>query len=180
MENKRVLVVEIVEGCEPEVGRMLWSLEDTRRWMLEELKDLPEDCVDKRGPVGVNTLGTVLYHVALIETSWLYDEALGVEVPEELARLFPLEHRDEGGVLSEMKGFELSSYVERLRIVREKLVEAYRGMSVEEFRQTKSYPQYDVSPEWVLHHLIQHEGEHLGQIQVIVESLREADRRAGA
>ncbi|MGA7731021.1 MAG: hypothetical protein WCD37_07085 [Chloroflexia bacterium] len=30
---------------------------------------------------------------------------------------------------------------------------------------------YDVTPEWVLHHLMQHEGEHRGHIHVIAESL---------
>lgn len=33
-----------------------------------------------------------------------------------------------------------------------------------EFRRVRSLPYYDVAPEWVLHHLMQHEAEHRSQI----------------
>jgi len=40
-------------------------------------------------------------------------------------------------------------------------------MSLEEFRRPRSFPQYRVTAEWVLHQLIQHEVEHRGQIQLL-------------
>jgi uncharacterized damage-inducible protein DinB len=33
----------------------------------------------------------------------------------------------------------------------------------DEFRRPRHLEQYDVTPQWVLHHLIQHEVEHQGQ-----------------
>jgi uncharacterized damage-inducible protein DinB len=35
---------------------------------------------------------------------------------------------------------------------------------MDEFRRPRHLEQYDVTPQWVLHHLIQHEAEHRGQI----------------
>jgi uncharacterized damage-inducible protein DinB len=37
-------------------------------------------------------------------------------------------------------------------------------MSPEEFMITKRFDDYDVSPAYVLHHLMQHEAEHRSQI----------------
>ena len=37
-------------------------------------------------------------------------------------------------------------------------------MSLEEFHRPRKLDQYNVTPEWVIHHLIQHEAEHRGQI----------------
>ncbi len=51
-------------------------------------------------------------------------------------------------------------------------------MTVEDFRRPRHFPgQYDVTPEWVLHHLIQHEAEHRGHIQTLRVLLRADDGR---
>jgi uncharacterized damage-inducible protein DinB len=34
------------------------------------------------------------------------------------------------------------------------------------------FPQYEVSPEWVLHHLSQHEAEHRGEIGSAIALLK--------
>jgi uncharacterized damage-inducible protein DinB len=48
--------------------------------------------------------------------------------------------------------------------VRATLLAALRSITVEDFRRLRHLDAYDVSPEWVLHHLMQHEAEHRGQI----------------
>jgi uncharacterized damage-inducible protein DinB len=48
--------------------------------------------------------------------------------------------------------------------VRGLVLEVYQQMTLEDFRRVRSLPNYDVTPEWVLHHLMQHEAEHRGQI----------------
>jgi hypothetical protein len=57
--------------------------------------------------------------------------------------------------------------LERLDVVRDHLLAAYRGMSLAEFRRVRDFPDYYVTPEGVLHHLIQHEAEHRGQIGLL-------------
>jgi uncharacterized damage-inducible protein DinB len=37
-------------------------------------------------------------------------------------------------------------------------------MHLDEFRRIRSLAEYGVTPEWVLHHLMQHEAEHRSQI----------------
>jgi hypothetical protein len=55
--------------------------------------------------------------------------------------------------------------VNRLETVRGLLLESYQPMDLPEFRRARLLERYDVTPEWVLHHLMQHEAEHRGQIR---------------
>jgi uncharacterized damage-inducible protein DinB len=104
------------------------------------------------------------YHIADIEADWLYVEVLEQPLPPEVVALFPYPTRDEQGHLTQVQGFSLEEHLRRLEIVRGLLLDVYQPMDLREFRRLRSLPNYDVTPEWVLHHLMQHEAEHRSQI----------------
>lgn len=56
-------------GYPPEIGAALWQLEDAKDRTLRLLDDMPAGYVDR--DVRGNSIGTILYHLALIETDWL-------------------------------------------------------------------------------------------------------------
>ena len=56
-------------------------------------------------------------------------------------------------------------------LVRESLVAVLRDMPLDEFRRVRRLEAYDVTPEWVVHHLLQHEAEHRGQIALLRRGL---------
>jgi hypothetical protein len=87
--------------------------------------------------------------------------------PADIAPLFPTGTRDADGRLSAVLAKPLDAHLERLARVRDRLLAVFRVMSEGEFRRARSLPQYDVTPEWVLHHLIQHEAEHRGHIGLL-------------
>jgi uncharacterized damage-inducible protein DinB len=53
-------------------------------------------------------------------------------------------------------------------------------MDYADFRRLRHLPKYDVSPEWVLHHLLQHEAEHRGQINLLKRKAIEANTSPSA
>jgi uncharacterized damage-inducible protein DinB len=109
-----------------------------------------------------------VYHIALIELDWLYTEVLESQPwPEELKPLFTLDARDAQERLSPLLGETLEEHLHRLDLVRQHLLAAFQGMTEGEFRRPRSFPRYRVTAEWVLQHLVQHEGEHRGQIQLL-------------
>jgi len=164
-----LLSVEPLPGYEPTIGRWLWVLEDTRRETKEEaLTGLLPAALDWTPPHVQNSIGTLLYHIALIEADWLYTEVLESQPwPEELKPLFTLDARDAHEQLSQLRGETLEQHLHRLDCVRQYLLGAFRGMTVHEFRRPRPFPRYRVTAEWVMQHLIQHEGEHRGQIQLL-------------
>jgi len=149
----------------PEVGRWLSAMVDARRDTLRELRGVSDDLVDLRPPGSENSIGAALYHVALIEADWLFDDILGVPLNDsEVAALFPFEDRDAEGRLTDIRGESLPDHLRRLAAVREVLIARLRPISVDDFHAPRTREQYDVSPAWVVHHLLQHEAEHRGEI----------------
>jgi uncharacterized damage-inducible protein DinB len=157
------LVVEITSACTPEIGRWLWALEDTRQRTKDSLQGLTQAVLDWNA-TGGNSVGTLLYHIAAIEADWLYSDVLETPFPPGVEALFPYDVRDEQGLLAAVYDVGLEDHLGRLDLIREKVCAAFRDMAVEEFRRVRHLADYDVTPEWVLHHLIQHEAEHRGQI----------------
>jgi hypothetical protein len=173
----RIRTVDVEAGWEPEIGRLVWMLDASRQRTLAELVDIAaeheQDVIDWRAEPLLNSIGSTLYHLALIETSWLYDEVLVAPVPAALEQLFPYPHREWDGVLWPVVGQTLAEHLQRLALCHGHLLITYRHMALDDFRRQRHLELYSVTPEWVLYHLGQHEAEHRSQI---VASRRAAER----
>ena len=159
------------EDVAPEIGRWLAALHDTRQRMGEVLTKLPEELIDRVPPDGGSAIGALLYHIAIVEADWLFDEILGTIETDWPKDLFPVQMREDGTLLSEFAGETLSQHLERLKKTREMLVDNVRRMAPEDLHVLRERKHYDVSTAWVLHHLMQHEAEHRSQIGRVREAL---------
>ncbi len=157
----------------PEVGRWLSAMEDARRDTLKELDGVPDDALDWAPNERTNTMGTLLYHIALVEDDWLFVDIFGqTEHREQRRDLLPFDDRVEGDRLTPVTGMTMDEHLDRLAAVRSMLLERLRPMSVEEFHRPRPSEGYDVTPAWVLHHLLQHEAEHRAHIAWVREEWR--------
>jgi uncharacterized damage-inducible protein DinB len=152
------------DGYAREVGQWVSALQDCRCRTLRCLEGVTPAAVDWRPGAGTNRIGTLLYHIAAIEMDWLFTEILEQAFPVQVATLFPFDVRDDQGKLSEVCGIALEEHIQRLGSTRAILRDALRGMSAEELRRVRHLDAYDVTAEWILQHLLQHEAEHRGQI----------------
>ena len=165
MTERERLTLETGLADTPEVGRWLAAMEDGRRDTLTELESVTEEMLDAQPPGSENTIGATLYHVALIEADWLFDDLLGQDLgTTELASLFPFDARDESGILTGVAGVPLAEHLDRLARVRSVLLDRIGPMSIEDFITPRAREGYDVSPVWTIHHLLQHESEHRSEI----------------
>jgi uncharacterized damage-inducible protein DinB len=158
------LIVGIEASKNQEIGRWLWALQDSRARTLRELEGLSPAALDWLPPDGESSIGSVLYHIADIEADWLYVEVLERDDPPEVKKLLPYPTRDEQGRLFEVQGLRLEQHLERLAAVRRLLLSVFEAMDLADFRRPRALESYDVTPEWVLHHLMQHEAEHRSQV----------------
>lgn len=164
---KEQLVFEALPDCDPQIGRMLWQLEDTRILTQRTLEVMNPLLLDWQPEANSHSIGTLLYHIAMIEADWLYNEVLEAEWPAEFTFLFPQDVHDEQGRLSIVKGQSWDEHWSRLNHVRTRVLNTYKGMTLDDFRRARSLPDYDVTPEWVLHHLCQHEAEHRSEMAAL-------------
>jgi uncharacterized damage-inducible protein DinB len=170
--EREVLALEPLAD-DPEVGRWLAAMEDARRDTLKELEDVSDEDVDRESPAGPNSIGTLLYHVALVEADWLLTDILGPEAaPEWPADLLPFDDRDPEGNLTPLRGETLQQHLDRLGSVRSLFLEHMRFFQAEDFHRVRVRERFDVAPDWVLHHLLQHEAEHRAHIAAVRDALR--------
>jgi len=164
--QKKHLIGQIPD-CDPHIGRWLWALEDTRDRTRRHINSLHPRALDLIPNESGNSISTLLYHIAAIEASWLFTDVLEEEFSPDVDDLFPHNVRDELGRLTNVHGISMEGHFQRLDHVRAILLGTYREMTLTEFRRSRSIEDHIVSPEWVIHHLIQHEAEHRGQIMAV-------------
>lgn len=162
-------------GGDPTIARWLWALDDARQRTVAQLVDLPPAYLDWTPPAGENSIGTLLYHIAAIEADWLSAEVREeVLFAPDLVALFPHDVRDTTGRLTVVAGLTLAEHLARLAATRSELSRTFRALSPGDFRRVRTLPDYDVTPEWVLHHLMQHEAGHRGEIGMIAARAAQA------
>lgn len=163
-----------VDGHEPMVGRFVAMLTDTRRRLHRDLDDLDGAELDRTLPWAPNSVGTLLYHIAAIELDWTFADLLETtEFPDGTEEWFPVDVREEDGRLTPVVD-PLERHMARLEWVREHLLQALRGFSEADLERTLTNPGEDGGSggTWILHHLMQHEAEHRGQIGELRAALR--------
>ncbi|MCJ7753583.1 MAG: DinB family protein [Thermoanaerobaculales bacterium] len=166
------LMVHPLPGFPPAVGTALWMLADTRRRTFDTIDGLTDDQLDQV-PAGLdNSIGSLLYHLAAIEADWLYADILQVAYPAWMDDWFPLDVREEDGRLTPVPGYTVAQHLQRLATVRVHLLEDLADLTDADYRLERGVESGVTTPEWVLHHLRQHEAEHRGQIQSIRTALR--------
>lgn len=168
METSRQrLLITPLQGTEPTIGGWLGGLEDARGRTKAALADLDPATLDWPPPAGGNSIGTLLYHIALIEADWLSVEVReDPTYPPDLLALFPHDVRNAGGRLTVVTGLNLAAHLARLDAVRAQTLATLRALSLADFRRPRALSEYDVTPEWIIHYLMQHEAEHRGEIGV--------------
>ncbi len=167
------LHIPAIEGFIPEIGRAVWMLEDARTRTGHTLEGIAPEIIDWQPPAG-NSIGTLLYHIALIEMDWLFSEVMEEKLPMSVWDAFPHPVRDDKGHLSVVKGVSLDAHFKRLDSTRRLFLDVFQHMSLDDFRHARNLERYDVTPAWVVHHLLQHEAEHRGEIATI-RALAEAN-----
>lgn len=169
----RQLQITPLNGVDPEIGRWLWALQDVRRrYTMRHVKDLDERLVDWEGPDGQeNAIGSLLYHIALVEMSWLYEDLKGLtDLPPAVKPDFPFPSREpDRNHLTRVLSVPLAEHVARLDRSREVFLKELEGMSPEDWRRLRRPPDfeevnYEVTPEWAVFHLVEHEAGHAFQI----------------
>ena len=164
---KQLLQVRPLGGYPADIGRWLWALEDARRITCRAVDGLDLAALDWRGVDGSeNSIGSLLYHVAGVEMGWLFIDVLGRALPPEVEADLPFEAWTDGR-LTHVGGVALEEHLGRLDRTRRVFLDHVRRMDVAEFRRVRAPENEDdeVTPEWVVYHLVEHEIGHAYQMR---------------
>ena len=102
---------------------------------------------------------------ALVVIEVDHADILEREYPSWMGDVFPHDVREQGGRLTPVSAMTMREHLERLALVRGHLRGELVALDDADYRRVRSVQSGRTTPEWVLHHLRQHEAEHRGQIQ---------------
>lgn len=163
-EAKRVVTLEREDELSPRVALLYSMMEKARERLLNRIESLSDVDIDY-SPHGrsIETIGTLLFHIAAVEWSWIFEDIGGEEMDyEKWKQAFPL--RED---IDQLTGQRVEFYFDRLNEVRQEVLEWLKGIDDEELDRLIDLGHAEVSIEWVLFHLIEHEAMHIGQISVL-------------
>jgi uncharacterized damage-inducible protein DinB len=167
---REVLDVEPLAGYPAAIGAWLWAMEAVRRETIRAVEGIDAATLDWQGPDGRdNSIGSLLYHIALVEMSWLYEDLkLLRDLPDRLRPDFPWPMTGEGN-LTPVLGVSLTDHLARLAKSRTAFLADLSETSDEDWRRRRRPADvaYEVTPAWAVYHLVEHEAGHLYQIRSI-------------
>jgi len=172
MVEKSIITLERAEDLSPTVALMFSMLERVRERLLKRVENLSINELDYTpDESNIETIGTLLLHIAAVEWSWIFEDIGGQEMDyEEWKHAFALREK-----IPQLKGKKLAFYLKKLEEVREKVRERLSIMDDSELDHLIDVGEAAVSIEWILFHIIEHEVMHIGQISLL-KRLQNASR----
>jgi len=131
---------------------------------------------------GMNTIGMLLAHLAVVEVYWVEAVGRGIDSEEEANRIIQgvlgIRMEEDGMPIPEngthplsLAGKTAADYLEILRRARSATHQSLRSWDDRRLAETRTVDGREVSLAWLLYHLVEHFSYHLGQIAQL-DSLR--------
>ena len=160
----RTITLETEKKLSSRVGFLFSMMQKTREKLIDRIKELTPEEMDY-SPHGrrIETIGTLLLHIAGVEWSWIFEDIGDTAMDyEKWKHAFPL-REDIDQLTKKGKKF----YLGRLSEVRKEVFGWLKTINDDDLDRLIHLGDTDVSIEWILFHLIEHEAIHIGQISIL-------------
>ena len=165
-----------LEGFSREIGFYLSAWEKTRAELREIAADLSNAELAQRLTPEAHQIGALILHLGESEAGWIHAIIAGKELNEEEKRFVHWCDTTETDFAA--KGYDARDCIEKIDKISERSREILREFTDDDLERLFPYKRssgerVEVSLRWVLHHLIDHEANHKGQISMTKRLLRE-------
>lgn len=164
------------EGLTSAIGLLFAGMEEVRGQLDKALQGMTTEDIGKRAVPGAHSIGAIMLHIAEAEWWWMQCVVSGHKLtPEDRQAPYwdVLKHPDAFAA----KGFSAEFCVEQASKIREQSRGILAGFSDEDLERIFVFERRGVVHEhtlrWILHHLIDHEAQHKGQILMLRRLLAE-------
>jgi uncharacterized damage-inducible protein DinB len=168
--NIRRRVLEPTAGLAPGIGFYVSGMEESRRQLREAVEGLADEECNRPACVGALPIGALVMHVGEAEWWWIHC-IFGGREPTEEERARPYwDVVFEPGVHTGDK-YTARFCLEQIDLVREQTRRALADYTDEDLDTLRTHTNDERTLEftlrWVLHHLIDHEAQHTGQVMML-------------
>ncbi len=162
----RTIILKPSPEFTPQIGLFVAQMEELRRETKRYVQDLSAEQLSWHPTPKVESMGTLLLHIAAVELSWIQEDILRQPMDEEWRIAFPIRYGT-----PQLTGESLAFYVEKLDAVRSQVRPMLQTLQDNDLERTITpldaagdANRTEYSIRWILFHLIDHEAHHKGQI----------------
>lgn len=157
-------------GVSHEIGFYLGGMEEVREQLREAVEGMSDDHIGRPAIPGAHAIGALVLHIGEAELYWMQCVVSGRKVTEEIRRAAYWD------VLKDPKRFSEQSYsaefclneIKKLREQTHETLATFKDSDLERvFSIERGGETHERSLRWILHHLIDHEAQHKGQILML-------------
>jgi uncharacterized damage-inducible protein DinB len=159
-----------IPGFSNEIGFYLSGMEEVREQLREAVEGMSDAHIGRPAILDAHAIGALVLHIGEAEWYWMQCVVSGQVVSDQI-RCAPY-----WDVLKDPKGFSEKNYsaefcLVEIRKIREQTQEtlaAFQDSDLERiFSIERRGETHERSLRWILHHLIDHEAQHKGQILML-------------
>lgn len=149
---------------------MLAGMEEVRGQLREAVAELSDEEIRRRTIAGTHSIGALVLHIGEAEWWWMNCIIQGHKVTDEDSQ------QSFWDVLEDPEGFATKGYsasycLETIDAIREETRRFLSSLSDKDleniYTHTREETTLEASLRWILHHLIDHEAQHKGQILML-------------
>lgn len=173
MSVKR-FAIEPAEGLAPQVGLLFGGMGEVRAQLREAVESLSDEALARRSVAGCHSIGALVLHIGEAEWYWMNCVVAGRELTREdrKAVYWDALERERAGRETVPEGMTARRCLDIIDELRERTTRATLAALGDEDlervftkRRREGTRQYTL--RWILHHLIDHEAQHKGQILML-------------
>lgn len=157
-----------VEGYSPQIGLMVYMLEDLKTRITEEVKDLDQSQTDYLFDADANSTGALIMHLVSTESYYQIATLEGREWTEEELLRFGVAGELNEEVKNLLKDKPITYYLDLWNEVRKK---SLAGLKTKDDAWFASNLEDGLNYQYIWYHVMEHSASHMGQIATIKNRL---------
>ena len=157
-------------GLSSGIGYYLSGMEEVRNQLRKAVKGIDDDRFGKPAFLGAHSIGALVMHIGEAEWWWMKCNVSGHQLTDE-DRKAPYWDVLEDPDAFARKGFTAEFCFQELDKIRNQTRDVLFTFGDNDLERVFSFERngepYEYSLRWILHHLIDHEAQHKGQILML-------------
>ncbi|PRX54916.1 DUF664 domain-containing protein [Flagellimonas meridianipacifica] len=157
-----------VDGYSPQIGLMVYMMEDLKDRITQQVKDLDQTQTDFLYDKDANSIGSLIMHLVSTESYYQIATLEGREWTEAELKRFGVAGELNEKVKSILKGEPIQYYLNLWDEVRTKTLE---GLKTKDDKWFTSNIEEGLNYHYIWYHVMEHSANHMGQIATIKNRL---------
>lgn len=157
-------------GLSTGIGYYLSGMEEVRSQLVATVKDIPDELIGKPAFLGAHSIGALVLHIGEAEWFWMQMVVCGHQLTDEDKKAPYWDILDDVDAVAR-SGFTTAFCLQEAEKIRNQTRDVLFSYSDKDLERIIHFERPDKPTEhnlrWILHHLIDHEAQHKGQILML-------------